>query len=121
MPEEKKLKPIKPAKHKTPKAVAKALLKLYRDPRRHTQGTYMRGVTGSPVEQHRYAVSCCLMGGVELFMKSADEATMKRVVRAFDDAAAKLLAPMSPKCSVWVNDTQGIDGVRELLQEVIKS
>lgn len=120
MPEE-KLKPIKPAKHRTPKAVAKALLKLYRDPRRHTQGAYMRGVSGSDVSQGRYAVSCCLMGGVGLLMKGASDESQQEVVRAFDAAAAKLQGPVGPKGCAWINDYAGLDGVRKLLQEVIKT
>lgn len=115
-----KLKPIVPTKHKTPKAVAKALLKLYRDPRRHAQHTYMRGVSGRPVVQERAAVSCCIMGGVGLFMHGSSDEAQQEVVGAFNAAAAKSQDNRTIGC-VWVNDHVGIDGVRKLLQEVIKA
>ena len=117
MPEE-PLKPIVPTKHKTPKAVAKALLKLYRDPRRHAQHAYLRGRSGRSVCQKSSAVSCCMIGGIGLFMHPRPDADQEAVLAAFDAAAKKLFNPK--RDIVYVNDNLGLEAVRKVLQEVIK-
>ena len=110
-----KLTPIVPTKHTAPKAVARALLKLYRDPKRHSEGAFFRGVSGKPVDHGCCAIACCITGGIDLF---AAEGCWGKVNAAFTAASRKLHRGYG---LVHVNDGHGLEAIRAILKKVIES
>ena len=102
-----KLEPIEPTKHRTPRAVAKALLRLYRSPARHTcRVVYLPGT--------RHVVACGLEVGIKLF--SEDWRCARRVAKRFQKISTESLSGYTLSSI----DGFGVKGARELLREVVE-
>lgn len=103
------MEPIKPKNCKTVRGVARALLKLYEDPKRWTRGTSYRDEYRHRVFDPNRAVKCCVSGGVRLF---GGGLLFNSFVHAFED--------LSPKPMTALNDEQGLEAVRAVLRKMAK-
>lgn len=107
-----KLTPIKPRAAATIPAAARRLHKLFTEnPQRHTAGVYLRGVSGRWVNSPQRAVSCCLLGGMDLFYEGPWEEMTKRV-----EAACKALYRTTDV--VAVNDHEGLPAALRILERL---